>query len=105
MIPNPFHHLAVSGPDIRLSNNDFRILLDEIKTPALLVNLSKNIIVASNYAFTDLTGYGMDEITSSAIDKLIRKSRSIRSRMGRYNRAIYPVKIGTRCRLRSPNDS
>jgi len=71
MIPNPFHRSAGSAPEIRLSTNDFRILLDQLAMPALLVNLSKQVILASNFAFTNLTGFGMDEISSSSIEKLI----------------------------------
>lgn len=70
MIPNPFHRIT-GVSEIRLSSNDFRLLLDQLEKPALLLNLSRKIIVASNFAFTELTGFGADEIASSNIEKLI----------------------------------
>jgi hypothetical protein len=71
MIPNPFHRLAGHAPEIRLSTNDFRILLDQLDVPAILINLSKQIIIASNFSFNDMTGFGTDEIYSSNIEKLM----------------------------------
>jgi len=55
----------------RLSNNDLRILLDLISDPTILINLEKKKIVAVNFAFTALTGYGTDEISQLAIDRVM----------------------------------
>ena len=104
MISNPFRRLAGHAPEIRLSSNDFRILLNEIKAPALLINLSRSEILSSNFAFTDLTGFGSDEIIGSTIEKLIPDAQPDKLADGmvqiwnlaRKNRNALPANITTR---------
>ena len=104
MISNPFRRLAGNAPEIRLSSNDFRILLNEIKAPALLINLSRSEILSSNFAFTDLTGFGSDEIIGSTIEKLIPDAQPDKLADGmvqiwnlaRKNRNPLPANITTR---------
>ncbi len=104
MSPNPFHRASGSLPEIRLNTNDLRILLDEIEHPALLVNLAKVSILAANFAFTDLTGFGSDEIVGSTIEKLIPEADPEKMNDGmaqfwkieRKNRIALPANITIR---------
>lgn len=71
MISNPFSKLSGSQDSYSFSANDFRLILDQIQNPTLLVNLEKKLITAANYKFTQLTGIGSNEIAKTDIAHII----------------------------------
>ena len=71
MIPNPFAKISGNAKAYSLKENDLRLILDQIQNPALLINLEKKTVVASNFQFTELTSIGSDEITQLDIQKVI----------------------------------
>jgi two-component system sensor histidine kinase AtoS len=74
MFSNPFARLTGNNSEICLESDDFRLLLDQINKPAILISLAKNSIIAANLYFTELTGFGTDEIIHSGIEKIIINS-------------------------------
>jgi two-component system sensor histidine kinase AtoS len=71
MIAKPFQRLTGRAQEIRLSTNDFRILLDQLEKPALIASFSRWSILACNLSFTEFSGFGTDEIFSAGIEKLV----------------------------------
>lgn len=71
MIAKPFQRLTSRAQEIRLSTNDFRILLDQLEKPALITSLTRWNILACNLSFTEFSGFGTDEIFSASIETLI----------------------------------
>ena len=71
MIPNPFTKKSGNSQSFSLKENDLRLILDQIQNPAIMVNIEKKIIVASNYQFTDMTAIGSDEITHLELKSVI----------------------------------
>ncbi len=71
MTAKPFQRLTGRSQEIRLSTNDFRILLDQLEKPALIASLSRWSILACNLSFTEFSGFGTDEIFSAGIEKLV----------------------------------
>jgi len=53
-----------------LNSEDFRILLDQINTAAVLMQLSERKVVAVNYRYAELSGYGTDELSHAGIERV-----------------------------------
>lgn len=71
MSNNPFMRTRGNIPEFHLISEDLRILLDQIPTPALLISLSAKSVVAANLSFTELTGFGTDELHQSGIERVL----------------------------------
>ena len=71
MIPNPFTRPNAASQSFTLSDNDLRLLLDQVKEPCLLIHLGKKRIVAANLQFTEFTGFGTTEMIKAEIEEII----------------------------------
>jgi PAS domain S-box-containing protein len=68
---NPFSRVSNQPAEFHLNSEDFRILLDQIKTAAVLIQLSERKVVAVNYRYTELSGYGTDELSHAGLERVL----------------------------------
>ena len=71
ILNNPFSRVPNPPAEFHLNSEDFRILLDQINTAAVLVQLSERKVVAVNYRYTQLSGYGTDELSHAGIERVL----------------------------------
>jgi len=67
---NPFSRASHQPAEFHLNSEDFRILLDQINTAAVLMQLSERKVVAVNYRYAELSGYGTDELSHAGIERV-----------------------------------
>ncbi len=68
---NPFSHGSDQPAEFQLNSEDFRILLDQMSNAAVLIQLAKQQVIAVNYHYTELSGYGTEELLHAGIDRVI----------------------------------
>ncbi len=68
---NPFSRASHQPAEFHLNSEDFRILLDQINTAAVLIQLAERKVVAVNYRYTELSGYGTDELSHAGIERVL----------------------------------
>jgi PAS domain S-box-containing protein len=54
-----------------MDSEDFRILLDQISNAAILIQLSEKRVIAVNYQYTQLTGFGTDELYHAGLERVL----------------------------------
>jgi len=70
ILNNPFSRASHQPAEFHLNSEDFRILLDQINTAAVLMQLSERKVVAVNYRYAELSGYGTDELSHAGIERV-----------------------------------
>ena len=68
---NPFSRASHQPAEFHLNSEDFSILLDQINTAAVLIQLSERKVVAVNFRYTELSGYGTDELSHAGIERVL----------------------------------
>ncbi len=71
MLNNPFSRTHNNPPEYQLDSEDFRILLDQITLPAVLIHLKDRSVVAVNLPYTELTGYGTEELIQAGLERVL----------------------------------
>ena len=71
ILNNPFSKASNSTSEFHLNSEDFRILLDQINDAAVLIKLAEQQVVAVNYRYTELSGYGTEELNQGGIERVL----------------------------------
>ena len=71
ILNNPFSKASNSTSEFHLNSEDFRILLDQINDAAVLIKLAERQVVAVNYRYTELSGYGTEELNQGGIERVL----------------------------------
>lgn len=68
MRQNPFSFMPGLLNSHLLTNNDLRLLMDELGKPCLLLKSSKHVVICVNFLFSELTGLGGEELTNQKVE-------------------------------------
>ncbi|MDK2981855.1 MAG: two-component system, NtrC family, sensor histidine kinase AtoS [Chloroflexota bacterium] len=71
ILNNPFSRVNPPETDFQLNSEDFRILLDQIPDATVLVQMKEHKVVAVNYAYTELSGYGTSELANAGLERVL----------------------------------
>ncbi|REG10822.1 PAS domain S-box-containing protein [Pelolinea submarina] len=71
ILNNPFSRASNSASEFHLNSEDFRILLDQINDAAVLIKLAERQVVAVNYRYTQLSGFGTEELNQGGIERVL----------------------------------
>ena len=71
ILNNPFSRVNNQSAEFHLNSEDFRILLDQISNAAVLIRLADQKVIAVNYRYTELSGFGTDELFQAGIERVL----------------------------------